>query len=133
MQDYVLALPQQAEWIPLGPHHAPCFLKTEHRKAVCDIFAVPIPGHTVSDDPLIAHLNVHYWATPGEAGRVVIWTSEPVGLDYPALMRLFTQEFREIHDGLVTDDGTPLADAWLRHPGKRLYQRIVIVPRGNDA
>lgn len=130
MQDYVAALPRRDEWVPLGPHYAPRFLKSRYRRALCDIFAVPLPGPAEPADPLIAYVNQFYWATAGEGGRVTMWTAEPVGLDYPALLQLFTQEFRDIHDGLLASDGkTPLATAWLRHPGKRIYERIVIVPR----
>jgi len=130
MRDYIAALPRQAEWISLGPHYAPRFLKNQYRNAACDVYAVPIPGRMEPTEQHIAYVNRFYWATQGEGGCVTMWTAEPVGQDYPALMQLFTQEFRDIHDGLLAPDGvTPLADAWLRHPCKRLYERIVIVPR----
>lgn len=137
LQDYQIGLRDRDRWVDLGDHFCPGFLLDEHRAAVCEVYGVGLVGKP-DDAELpdeIRHMNEHYFCTrycgrsTGPKGQN-FWTSDTLsGWDLPVLWRVSGKTLIDIYDGMLAPDGkTRLVDYWLNHPGKREYERIIIVP-----
>ncbi len=135
LRDYIIGLKSRDRWVSLGEHYAPGFLMGKRRKTVCDVYGVQLAPTPTDLPEEIEHLNQHYFSTDffglSAAEGQYIWQSgTPSKLDLPVVWRICGKDFRDLYDGVLSPAGDlPLVDWWWTHPGRRRYERIVIVPR----
>ncbi len=136
MRDYCLALERRDEWIELGPHYAPCFLVGRDRKVTCHIYALPAPAQgDIVPQADVDRINETFFCARKhngcDCGQWIFSVVQVAGLALPVLRLWLPKDVREVlGEGPSPVKGIPMCDFWWTHPSKRIYDRVVIVPRG---